>query len=235
VKETAFFLFPFAVFAAAEPSQAHEAGKATTTAPEAAPISGVAQPRPAADEPKAKFENPATLPADGNPLSKISLSALSATRDRPLFSLSRRPPPKLSALLPPPAPHPPPPPPPPPPRPLAPPLTLLGTVVSQDKRVAIFFDQSARRNTRLQEGSEEEGWHLKSILPRSAVVEKDGSTVTIELPKPAVNSAAIGKQAETPAAVGAAETRPSRQQANWHIPQRAVGAAETRFSPRQSN
>jgi hypothetical protein len=234
VKKIAFFLFPFAVFAAAEPSQAHEAGKATTTAPEAAPVS-VAQPRPATDEPNAEFEHPATPPVDGNPLSKIPLSALSATRDRPLFSLSRRPPPKLSALLPPPAPHPPPPPPPPPPRPLAPPLTLLGTVVSQDKRVAIFFDQSARRNTRLQEGSEEEGWHLKSIFPRSAVVEKDGSTVTIELPKPAVNSAAIGKQAETPAAVGAAETRPSRQQANWHIPQRAVGAAETRFSPRQSN
>ncbi len=205
MKKIAFFVFPFVVLTAGEPSQAHD--DTQFAALELAQVFDVAQPQSGADGPNAELANPAIRPAEANPLSKISLSSLSVTRDRPLFSLSRRPPPPNS-----PAPPPPPPPPPTlPSKPLAPPLTLLGTVVSQDKRVAIFFDRSRNRPMRLEEGSEEGGWRLKSISPRSAVVEKDGSAVTIEFPKPAGTLVTIGKQADTPATVGTAKSRFSEE------------------------
>lgn len=202
MKKIAFFVFPLAVFSAGESSQAHE--DTQSVALELAQVFDVAQPRSASGERNAELENPAIRPTKANPLSKISLSYLSVTRDRPLFSLSRRPPPPPNSPAPPP---PPPPPPPLPSKPLAPPLTLLGTVVSQDKRVAIFFDRSTNQPTRLEEGSQEGGWRLKSISPRSAVVEKDGSAVTIEFSKPVGTSVAIGKQADTPATVGTAKSR----------------------------
>ena len=74
----------------------------------------------------------------GNPLWAIPLRALAATRERPLFSASRRPPSPVA-----------------PSAPIAralpvavkaaeperPPLLLIGTVVSADTRIAILLDQ----------------------------------------------------------------------------------------------
>ncbi len=91
-----------------------------------------------------------------------------------------------------------------PPKPPAPPFTLLGTVVGVDKRVAIFFDKSTRQETRLQEGSEEGGWRLKSVEPRSVVVERDGLIVTIDFPKLASTSVAIVELGNASPVIGAA-------------------------------
>ena len=90
-----------------------------------------------------------------------------------------------------------------------PPLTLLGTVVGQDKRLAIFFNQSTHQSVQLEEGRGESGWRLKSVSPRSAVVEKDGSTVTIDLPKPGDTSVATGEPAGTSVATGNSADAPA--------------------------
>ncbi len=206
MNKIAFLLVLFAALAAGEASQSRDERSQTT-----APVSDVDQPRPAAEEPEARLGNSATPPAEGNPLRAIPLSALSATRDRPLFSLSHRPPPP--AVVPAPAPVAvSPATPTKPAEPERPPLTLLGTVVGQDKRLAIFFNQSTHQPVRLEEGRGESGWRLKSDSPRSAVVEKDGLTVTIDLPRsgdtsvatgePTGASVATGNSADAPAAPG---------------------------------
>jgi general secretion pathway protein N len=61
----------------------------------------------ALDEPEAPpARNSDPLASRGNPLWAIPVRALAATRDRPLFSASRRPPPPVIPEAPDPAPHP---------------------------------------------------------------------------------------------------------------------------------
>jgi general secretion pathway protein N len=116
---------------------------------------------------------------DGNPLWAVPLSSLSATRDRPLFSVSRRPPfvaapivappPKQEALAPP-APE----------RPL---LTLIGTIVSPKASVAILQRSNAESVSRLRVGQENDGWRVREISLRSIVVEKGAQSVQLGLPR----------------------------------------------------
>jgi general secretion pathway protein N len=108
------------------------------------------------------------------------MNALSATRERPLFSASRRqpiaiapiapPPPKQEALAPPP-----------PERPL---LTLIGTIVSREASVAMLQGSSADVISRLRLGQENDGWRVRGIGLRSIVVEKGEQSVELNLPKP---------------------------------------------------
>jgi hypothetical protein len=115
----------------------------------------------------------------GNPLLTFPLSALSATRDRPLFSVSRRPPfvaapiaalpPKQEALAPP-APE----------RPL---LALIGTIVSSKASVAILQGSNAESISRLRVGQENDGWRVRGIGIRSIVVEKGAQSVQLGLPR----------------------------------------------------
>jgi general secretion pathway protein N len=110
----------------------------------------------------------------------VPLSALSATRDRPLFSASRRPPiiavpivappPKQEALAPPP-----------PERPL---LTLIGTIVSPKASVAMLQGSDAEAVSRLRVGQENDGWQVRGISFRSIVVEKGALSVELNLPRP---------------------------------------------------
>ena len=113
----------------------------------------------------------------GNPLQSIAISRLSATRDRPLFSASRRPPPPAVAVAPPP----PPPPAVSPPTPEAPPFTLVGTIIGEHDRIGIFFNEAAKITTRIHEGGSDSGWALRSLDPRSAVLEGDGRMVTLNM------------------------------------------------------
>jgi len=116
----------------------------------------------------------------GNPLWTVPLSALSATRDRPLFSASRRPPivalpivappQKQEALAPPP-----------PERPL---LTLVGTIVSRKASVAVLQGANTEAMSRLRVGQESEGWRVQGIGLRSIVVEKGAQSVELGLPRP---------------------------------------------------
>ena len=116
----------------------------------------------------------------GNPLRRIPLNSLFVTRERPLFSTSRRPPP--------------PPPPPPPPAPIAgssphaelerPPLTLQGTVIGKPRDIALVLDEVTKSSIRLHVGEEAEGWCLRSVDHRTLTLEKDSRIAVIFFPAP---------------------------------------------------
>jgi general secretion pathway protein N len=179
-----FSLFALAVVVAAQPSHAVErVGGPLTAALEDPPAASAPNAASAADWP-ATAATPAPAPAPrGNPLWGIPLRALSATRDRPLFSPSRRPPAPVIAVAPAPVAR---------PAPMAvkpaapepPPLALVGTIVGAEKRIAILFNTTTRQVTHVREGEEESGWRVRLVSPRSAVVEKDAQSVTLDLPKP---------------------------------------------------
>jgi hypothetical protein len=116
----------------------------------------------------------------GNPMWTAPLESLTATRDRPLFSASRRPPavalpivappPKQEALAPPP-----------PEQPL---LTLVGTIVSRQASVAMLRGSNGEAISRLRVGQESDGWRVRGIDLRSIVVEKGAQSVRLDLPRP---------------------------------------------------
>ena len=151
------------------------------TGSQAAPIwdqpasSGTVQTVTAPPAPAAPPER--TLSA--NPLWAIPLAVLSGTRDRPIFSSSRRPPvpppvaaaPKTISA-------------PKPKEPERPQLSLVGTIAGDVERFGIFTDQSAQTSLRLKVGEDYQGWKLRSIEGRQAVLEKDQQAVTLELPQP---------------------------------------------------
>lgn len=123
---------------------------------------------------------PNAKPRAGNPLWTVPLNALSATRNRPLFSASRRPPiiavpmaappPKEEAVAPPP-----------PERPL---LTLIGTIVSPRASLAMLQGSNADAVSRLRIGQENDGWQVRGIDLRSIVVVKGAQSVKLDLPRP---------------------------------------------------
>ena len=119
-------------------------------------------------------------PTSANPLWAIPLSALTATRDRPLFSASRRPP---SAAVAPVAIEQPPPPPP-PTEPEKPNLVLVGTIVGDPDSFGIFIDQSSRTALRLKLGERHEGWTLRSVQKREAMLMKDQQIAVVAMPPP---------------------------------------------------
>ena len=85
-----------------------------------------------------------------NPLWAVPLSALTATRTRPLFTPSRRPPAPGVASIPASAPRLPPPPQ--PAVPQHPNLTLVGTVAGDNESIAVFVDPTTRDMVRLRTG-----------------------------------------------------------------------------------
>src|SRR5208337_1686183 len=146
-------------------------------APARGGIAGAEGSAPAADGPHRD-----AAAQGGNPLWMIPLSALTATRDRPLFSVSRRPPAlAVQAAAPPPAPDSAPAAPAPPERPA---LILIGTIVSPATSVAMLRDTATQAVMRLREGEEASGWRLKTVKLRSVVVEKGDQSAILELPKP---------------------------------------------------
>ena len=118
----------------------------------------------------------------GNPLWAIPVRALAATRDRPLFSASRRPPSPVIPEAPEPAPR---------SMPVAikaaeperPPVILVGTIVNADMRIAVLLDQTTQLVVHVREGDEQSGWRVKAVSPRLAVMEKDDRTVSLEFPR----------------------------------------------------
>ena len=124
-----------------------------------------------------KSHQPALSKYRGNPLWAIPLDSLSATRERPLFSPSRRPPSVAVAV--------PPPPPPPPPKveaPEQPQLSLVGTVIGSAGRIGVFTDQATKAVVRLSIGEGHDGWILQAIDEREATLERDRRDVTLALP-----------------------------------------------------
>jgi general secretion pathway protein N len=115
---------------------------------------------------------PSEQPTLVNPLEAQSLDRLSATRDRPLFSPTRRP-------------TPPPPPPPSEQPPVAvvpqpPNLTLVGIVVD-DEGARALIRSSATKADRVQIGDDIGGWKVAQIDGRRMVLSLDGRFATFTL------------------------------------------------------
>jgi general secretion pathway protein N len=144
---------------------------------------GVDVTRHAMPPPDVTAKPPETPPVSANPLWAIPLSALSATRNRPLFTPSRRPPAPIVANTPAPVAAPPPPTPAAPERPN---FVLIGTVAGENDSVAVFIDNSTRDAVRLRAGEGHSGWVLQSVDRRTATLQKGTQTETLELPKPGV-------------------------------------------------
>jgi general secretion pathway protein N len=116
-------------------------------------------------------------PPAGNPLWGVSIGKLTATRERPLFTVSRRPPaPPIAAEPPAEAP------PPPPAEPEPPQFILVGTVTGEPQNVVVVQDQTTKSLVRLRVGEAVSGWFLRSIDARRVTVEKNSQTVTVALP-----------------------------------------------------
>ena len=114
----------------------------------------------------------------GNPLWAVPLSSLTATRDRPLFAPTRRPPPPAVPYVRAPAP------PPPPVVEAGPPrLTLLGTVINDREKIAVFQDDT-NQIIRIRLGEQHAGWVLRSVQGRSVTLEGNNREATFSLPQP---------------------------------------------------
>ena len=128
--------------------------------------------------------------AQGNPLWSIPVKTLTATRDRPIFSPSRRPPPAPVIA----APQVSPPPVSKPIEPERPLLTLVGTVSGEQEAFGIFLDQTANRIVRLRLGDDHQGWILRQVRGREVMLQKNGETAFLALPPPGSKPAVAGTQ-----------------------------------------
>ena len=109
----------------------------------------------------------AALPS---PLAAQPLDRLSATRERPLFSPTRRPPPPPPPVVAPPEPPTPPPPP--------PSVALFGIVMDGDEAHAIVRAGPADKIMRVAVGDDIGGWKVAQIEERRLVLSLDGRIAT---------------------------------------------------------
>ena len=150
----------------------------------------------------------------GNPLWAVPLSTLSATRERPLFLPSRRPPV--------------------PPAVAGPPvvvvaakpvedqrlqLTLVGAVAGESEGFAVFIDMRDNAVVRLRTGQEHAGWTLSAVKGREATFAKDKETAVFVLPAPGTN----GTPSVTPPAPGLAVPEAVAEAAARHGAAQAAG------------
>jgi general secretion pathway protein N len=118
------------------------------------------------------------LPVSGNPLWSVPLSVLTATQERPIFSASRRPPPRavagppIQAVIVPVAK---------PAEPERPALVLIGAVVGDSDAIAVFLDRTNQGIVRLRAGDTHAGWVLSSVLPREVTLKKADQTEVLAL------------------------------------------------------
>jgi general secretion pathway protein N len=122
--------------------------------------------------------DPAKPPVSGNPLWSVPLSVLTATQERPIFSASRRPPPRAVAG--------------PPIQPVIAPvakpaepertaLMLIGAVVGDSDAIAVFLDRTNQQIVRLRSGDTHAGWVLSSVLGREVTLKKAEQTEVLVL------------------------------------------------------
>jgi general secretion pathway protein N len=178
-RETAQSWFSVAVTAYDQmmgPAAAQQASIPAAPQPPAASKAGESPRRTAAAD--------AEPPQTGNPLWSLPLKQLSMTRDRPIFSPSRRPPPPpLPAYVAPvavrapvkPA------------EPERPAVSLLGTIIgaSTDDQIGVFLDSATQSVIRLRVGEDHQGWVLRLLKAREATLVKSGEeAVVVQLATP---------------------------------------------------
>lgn len=147
----------------------------------------------------------------GNPLWGVPLSVLTATRERPIFSASRRPAPRAVVAAP--VEQASAPPPPKAAEPEHPPLALIGAVVGENDAIAVFLDRTNQKIVRLRQGEAHSGWVVNAILPREVTFKKADQTEVLAL-----------KGQDAAAGVPAARPAPG-----LIVP--AAGGANTSFAP----
>jgi hypothetical protein len=127
-----------------------------------------------------------------NPLWEMPLQQFSATRDRPIFLPSRRPPaPPASAVtvakvVVPPKPK----------EPEQPQLSLVGTISGDDAKFGIFVDQATKNVLRLRVGEDFQGWELRSVQGREAAFQKNQLTFVVALPQPGLSQPSVAVRSE---------------------------------------
>ena len=134
-----------------------------------------------------------------NPLAVLRLEELAATRDRPLFSPTRRPPPPPVDIA---APAPPP-----PAAPIVakpetqepPPFDLVGTVVGEINSYVLVRNRTTNEVVRLRQGDAQDGWRVGQVSLRAAVLERDGRIEQIAIETPAATGAQPLSQLAGPA------------------------------------
>lgn len=168
----------------------------------------------------------------GNPLWAVPIKLLSATRDRPIFSQSRRPPvsiagPVATAAVTAPKPR----------EPDRPQLALLGTIVNGDDGFGIFMEPATKASFRIRIGAGYKGWTLRQIQPRSVTFRKDFESLVLAFPKPAGDDKAGGRPIAVPAAQSplfpprlgfTAPPSNSPETTSLRSPQRAFGSPHPR-------
>lgn len=110
----------------------------------------------------------------GNPLWSIPLATLIATRERPIFSASRRPPPRVASVAPTQAPP-----------SVQPMLALLGAIAGETDGIAIFLDGTTKDTIRLKTGETHAGWTLQAVKAREVIMQNEQKTAVLMLPLPA--------------------------------------------------
>ncbi|MFG1377109.1 hypothetical protein [Xanthobacter autotrophicus] len=147
----------------------------------------------------------------GNPLWSLPLDRLDATRARPIFSPTRRPPPAVEV---------PPPPAPTAPVPVAsarPRITLIGTVVGQSDAYGIFLDPASSAVLRLRTGETHEGWVLRSVSVRDALLQNGRTSVVLALPAAGSGGATLATRGPAGGSVVARPGRPGGERPTAHI------------------
>ncbi|MGA7938425.1 MAG: hypothetical protein WCA43_00840, partial [Bradyrhizobium sp.] len=145
--------------------------------------------------PPSKPGAPAERVLSANPLWAMPIKQFSATRDRPIFLPSRRPPAAVSAVtvakaIVPPRPK----------EPEQPQLSLVGIISGDDDKFGIFIDQSTKAVLRLRVGEDFQGWKLQSVQGREAVFQKNQLSFVVALPQPGLSlpSIAVREEARPP-------------------------------------
>lgn len=130
--------------------------------------------------PIARPAQPVSKPVPrGNPLWAVPFSALTVTQERPIFSASRRPPPRAVAASPvetmaaPPK-----------PAEAPPPLLLVGAVVGEGDAIAILVNRTDQKVVRLRQGDTVGGWSLTSVQPREVTFKQGERSEILALKKP---------------------------------------------------
>lgn len=111
-----------------------------------------------------------------NPLWDRPIASFAPTRERPIFSPSRRP---AIAALPAPVQLPPAPP---PQKPRKPPFVLLGAIEGENEEIALLLEETTKAVVRLRAGQSHSGWTLRTVKGREAVLEGYQQTATLVVP-----------------------------------------------------